>query len=65
MMWSILVSALGLVFVLEGILPFSSPRFWRKMMQQMFIQSDRAIRIMGLISMLLGLLLVSFGRDLF
>jgi uncharacterized protein YjeT (DUF2065 family) len=65
MMWSIFVSAMGLLFVFEGILPFLSPRFWRRLMQQMFIQSDRALRIMGLVSMLIGLALVCIARDFY
>jgi len=65
MMWSILITAIGLLFVFEGILPFLSPRFWRKIMSQMFVLSDRAIRITGLASMLIGLALVCIARDLF
>lgn len=65
MMWSIFITALGLLFVFEGILPFLSPPFWRQVMQQMFVQNDRVLRAMGLISMLIGLALVSIARDLF
>lgn len=65
MRWSVFITAVGLLFVFEGILPFLSPRFWRTWMQQMFIQSDRSVRIMGLISMLIGLALVCIARDLY
>ncbi len=65
MMWSILITAIGLLLVFEGILPFVSPRFWRQMMQQMAIQSDRTLHIIGLICMLLGLMLVCIARDLY
>jgi len=58
MVWSIFVTAMGLLFVFEGILPFLSPKFWRRFMQQVYTQSDRALRIMGLVSMLVGLALV-------
>lgn len=47
--------ALGLVFVMEGFLPFLTPRIWRRIMQQMIIQSDKALHLFGLISMLIGL----------
>ncbi len=63
--WSIFITAVGLLFVFEGILPFLSPRFWRKMMQQLSLQNDRVLRVMGLISMLIGLALVSAARDLY
>lgn len=64
-MLSLLISAIGLLFVLEGILPFAAPKFWRKMMHQMILQKDRSLRIMGLISMLLGLTLVIIARDFY
>lgn len=65
MQWSIFISAIGLLFVFEGILPFLSPRFWRSMMQQLLLQTDTATRVMGLVSMLLGLLLVSVAHGFF
>jgi len=65
MMWSILLTAIGLLCVFEGILPFLSPDFWRRMMHRMSIQSDHALRIIGLLSMLIGLSLVCIARDLF
>lgn len=63
MIWSILVTTIGLLFVLEGILPFLSPQIWRAIMQQMFIQSDRMLRMIGLSSMLLGVLCVCIAHD--
>lgn len=65
MMWSIFISAIGLLCVMEGILPFLSPVFWRRLMQQMATQSDRVLRIMGLMSMLIGLSLVCIAHDLY
>jgi uncharacterized protein len=65
MKWPIFIAALGLLFVFEGILPFLSPHFWRRVMQQMFIQSDRTLRLIGLASMLIGLALVCIARDLY
>lgn len=65
MAWSILLTAVGLLFVFEGVLPFLSPRFYRQVMHRMILQSDRALHIVGLISMLVGLALVSVAHDLF
>lgn len=65
MAWSIFLSAVGLLFVFEGALPFVLPNFWRQVMQLMFVQSDRALRVMGLVSMLLGLILVCVAHDLY
>lgn len=57
-MWQTFFFAVGLVFVLEGMLPFISPRFWRKIMHQMMMQSDRTLHIFGFVSMLIGLSIV-------
>lgn len=65
MMWSLFITAIGLLFVFEGILPFLSPDAWRRVMQQMIVQSDRALRIMALVSMLIGLALVVIAHDLY
>lgn len=52
--------ALGLVFVIEGLLPFLAPHVWRRLMAQMVIQNDKTLRIFGLVSMLIGLGLLYF-----
>lgn len=65
MAWSLLISAIGLVFVFEGVMISASPRVWRKMMQQMLNQQDRHLRIIGLISMLIGLAFVCIARDFY
>jgi len=53
------------MLVFEGILPVALPQLWRNWMQQMLAQNDRALRVMGLVSMLLGLLLVTIARKFF
>ncbi|MBA3662524.1 MAG: DUF2065 domain-containing protein [Gammaproteobacteria bacterium] len=65
MMWSILISAIGLLFVFEGILPFLSPPKWRQGMQHMMVVSDRTLRIIGFLSMVFGLGLVIVAREFF
>jgi uncharacterized protein YjeT (DUF2065 family) len=53
-----ILQAVALVLVIEGILPFLSPAFWRQGMQQVMGLSNRAIRLCGLSSMLLGVVLL-------
>jgi hypothetical protein len=57
-MWHDLLVALSLVFVIEGILPFVSPASWREAVRAMLQFEDRTLRLVGLISMLLGLALL-------
>jgi uncharacterized protein len=54
----IFFTALGLVFVIEGLLPFVSPRGWRGIFEQVLKLSDGQIRFYGLASIVAGLLLM-------
>ena len=64
-MWVVFITAIGLLFVFEGILPFLSPRIWRQVMLQMTLQGDRTLHIIGLVSMLMGLALVCLAHNLY
>lgn len=57
-LWQVLPVALALVLVIEGVLPFLSPRRWREMVASVAQLEDRLIRNVGLGSMLLGLALL-------
>ena len=54
MMAQDLLAALCLVLVIEGIMPFLAPSGWRNMMLALAQTDDKNIRILGLVSMLLG-----------
>lgn len=54
--WDELLRALALVMVIEGILPFALPAQWRQAMLNLAGMESRHLRLMGLTSMLLGLL---------
>lgn len=60
MLWDDLIRALALVMVIEGILPFINPNGWRQTMQQAGRLSDNALRSVGLVSMLAGVLVLYF-----
>jgi uncharacterized protein YjeT (DUF2065 family) len=53
--WDIAMSALALMLVAEGLLPFLSPPSWRRIFERATQMSDGQIRFLGLISMLAGL----------
>lgn len=57
-----LLAAVGLVLVLEGLLPFLTPRLWRDTFRKLLELSDGQLRFMGLISMLMGLGIVFITR---
>lgn len=54
--------AIGLMLVFEGIMPFLAPRRWRNMAQVLATIDERAMRIIGLLSMLVGLVLLVIWR---
>ena len=53
-----LLGALGLVLVLEGLLPFLSPSSWRTTFTRLLQLTDGQLRFVGLASVLLGLALL-------
>ena len=61
-MWNELLAAFGLMLVLEGILPFLSPGSFRQTLHRMIQQEDRVLRLAGLASMGLGLVVLYFFR---
>ena len=62
MYWTEILTALALVFVIEGMLPFISPAKYRQMVAEITRLSDNSIRNVGLIVMVAGLLLLYFVR---
>ena len=52
--WSFLLIAVGLMFVLEGLLPFVSPERWRAVVERAAKLSDGQLRFLGLTSLVLG-----------
>lgn len=57
-MWPDVLTALGLLMVLEGVLPFLSPRRFRQALLNFAAVEDRHMRIIGLILLLGGMLIV-------
>ncbi len=51
-------TALALVLIIEGLLPFLSPKGWRGVFEKVLQLSDGQIRFYGLASMVLGLALL-------
>ena len=54
--------AVGLMFVIEGVLPLVAPKSWREMFRRILVFSDGQIRFFGLASLLAGLALIAFAR---
>ena len=57
-MSDLLIGAVALMLVFEGLLPFLSPGGWRAMFEKVLRLSDGQIRFFGLSSMLIGVVLL-------
>jgi uncharacterized protein YjeT (DUF2065 family) len=55
---SVWLTALALVLIIEGILPFVAPTVWRELFRRVVEMSDGQIRFIGLSSMAGGILLL-------
>jgi uncharacterized protein YjeT (DUF2065 family) len=60
--WQELGSALCLVLVIEGMVPFLYPARWRGLAQRLAGTDDRTLRILGFASMVTGTTLLYLIR---
>ena len=61
-MGDLLLGAVALMLIFEGLLPFLSPSAWRSVFERATRMSDGQIRFFGLTSMVVGLLLLAVWR---
>ena len=57
-----LLAAVGLMLILEGLMPFLAPKAWRQTFRHITELRDGQLRFIGLISMLGGLLFLLIVR---
>lgn len=60
--WTDLLAAVALAMVLEGLLPFLSPRQFRHSLLIAAQLSDGSLRLLGLLCMLAGVLTLYWAR---
>jgi hypothetical protein len=61
--WTEILTAVALVLVLEGILPFVGPGRYKQLVAQIVRLSDNQLRAFGLTTMIAGLLLLFIVRS--
>lgn len=57
-MWDELLTAVALILVVEGVLPFLNPAYFRRVIALIGQMDNLTLRIGGLISMALGVTLL-------
>jgi len=60
--WTDLLAALALLLVIEGMVPFLNPQSMRRMLAMVSQLDDRTLRITGLVSMIVGVVLLTIVR---
>jgi len=61
-MWQDFLSAVALMLVIEGILPFLGPSLMRQVFATMATMDERRLRLTGLLSMATGVILLYMVR---
>jgi hypothetical protein len=61
--WPDFAAALGLLLVIEGLLPFLNPAGMRRVLAAVCAHTDKALRIAGAASMLAGLVVLWLSRS--
>lgn len=61
-MWTDLLSALALLLVIEGVLPFLNPAGMRKTMRMLSEMDDKTLRVTGFFTMIAGAILLYIVR---
>ena len=62
MIWTEILTAVALVLIIEGMVPFIGPGKYRQIVAQMAQLSDNHLRTVGLVIMIAGLLLLFIVR---
>jgi uncharacterized protein YjeT (DUF2065 family) len=55
-----LLLALGLMLILEGLMPMVLPRLWKSLFEQMLKMEDGQIRFFGMLMVIAGMSVVWF-----
>lgn len=58
MLQDVLLTAFALMLVIEGVLPFVAPKFWRTTFRSLTELRDGQLRFAGLASMAVGIALL-------
>jgi uncharacterized protein YjeT (DUF2065 family) len=60
--WTEILTAVALLLVIEGMLPFVRPGLYKELVAQIARASDSQLRMYGLSAMIAGILLLFFTR---
>ncbi|MEC7859706.1 MAG: DUF2065 domain-containing protein [Pseudomonadota bacterium] len=59
-MWHEIITTIALLLIIEGMIPFISPDSYKKFVVKMSELNDYNLRLIGLVSMIIGVLILFF-----
>ncbi len=59
-MWHEIITSIALLLIIEGMIPFISPDSYKKFVVRMSKLNDYNLRLIGLISIIIGVLILFF-----
>jgi len=59
-MWHEIITSIALLLIIEGMIPFISPGSYKKFVVRMSKLNDYNLRLIGLISIIIGVLILFF-----
>lgn len=64
-MWHEIFLAIGLVLIIEGILPMISATRYKRYLAKLNQMNDSAIRVMGIVMVIIGTVVVAVVKSLY
>ena len=61
--WTDFFAALAIVFIIEGIMPFLNPQGMKRLLARLAALEERELRLGGLFSMAVGLVILFLVRS--
>jgi hypothetical protein len=58
--YEVLFIAIACFLILEGLLPFISPKFYKSLLLQMLEVDDNVVRLIGFTLIILGVIILNF-----
>ena len=58
--YEVLFIAIACFLILEGLLPFIAPNFYKSLLLQMLEVNDNVVRLIGLALIILGVIILNF-----
>ena len=57
-MWDMILTAVAIILIIEGVVPLVSPQTCKKMMSSIAKLNNTTLRILGLVALILGVVIL-------